>query len=232
MNLVKAAALAVLGSALIIAPALAAELRSFVAGDGTNIEYAVVLPDVYEPAQNYPVMLAFPPGPQTQSMVQAGLRYWEEEGARRGYVVVSPVAPRQGLFFQGGSRYVPEILAEIADQFNVEGGKVHLTGISNGGISAFQAAIEFPDLVETLTVLPGFPLNGIRALERIKDVPLIMFAGENDASWISRMNETADEMRRLGGDVYYEIVPGEGHAIQSLTGSNAARIFDLIEEKS
>ncbi len=224
--------LAALGSTLIIAQALAAEFRSFVAEDGTRIDYAVVLPEGYEAARSYPVMLAFPPGPQTQSMVRAGLQYWEEEGARRGYVVVSPVAPRQALFFQGGFRYVPEILAEIANQFNVEGGKLHLTGISNGGISAFHAAIEFPEKVETLTVLPGYPLIDIRALERIKDVPLIMFAGENDRTWISRMNETANEMRRLGGDVHYEIVPGEGHAIQSLTGRNSARIFDLIEEKS
>ncbi len=46
------------------------------------------------------------------------------------------------------------------------------------------------------------------------------------------MNATADAMRELGGDVYFEIVPGEGHVIQSLTGRNASRLFDLIEEKS
>ena len=221
--------LALFGSVLLASAAVAADYQSFVASDGTRIDYAVVLPEGYQSGERYPVMLAFPPGPQTQAMVEAGLRYWEGEGARRGYVVVSPMAPRQGLFFQGGARYLGDIFAEIASKYGIDGGKVHVSGISNGGISAFHAAAAFPDLIETIVVLPGFPIEGNKVLERLKDVPLIMFAGERDQTWISRMDATAEEMRRLGGEVHYEIVPGEGHVIQSLAGRNASRLFDLIE---
>lgn len=231
MKFIKMAVAALIGSALLAGQVVAAEYQSFVTADGTRIDYAVVLPEDYLPGESYPVMLAFPPGPQTRAMVEAGLRYWEGEGARRGYVVVSPVAPRQGLYFQGGAPYIADILGEISGQYNVAGGKVHVSGISNGGISAFHAAAAFPDSIETITVLPGFPLAGNQVLERLRDVPLIMFAGERDQGWISRMDSTAEAMRRLGGDVHYEIVPGEGHVIQSLTGRNASRLFDLIEAK-
>lgn len=231
MTFIKMALAALIGSALLAGPVTAAEYRSFAAADGTRIDYAVVLPDGYEPGESYPVMLAFPPGPQTKAMVEAGLRYWEGEGARRGYVVVSPVAPRQGLYFQGGAPYIADIFAEISGRYNVAGGKVHVSGISNGGISAFHAAAAFPELIKTITVLPGYPQAGNQILERLKDVRLIMFAGERDRGWISRMDATAEAMRRLGGDVHFEIVPGEGHVIQSLAGRNASRLFDLIEER-
>jgi dipeptidyl aminopeptidase/acylaminoacyl peptidase len=225
-------ALAVLiGSALLAGPVMAAEYHSFAAADGTRINYAVVLPEDYQPGETYPVMLAFPPGPQTKAMVEAGLRFWEGEGARRGYVVVSPVAPRQGLYFQGGAPYIADIFAEISNRYDVAGGKVHVSGISNGGLSAFQAAAAFPELVKTITVLPGFPAAGNQVLALLKDVPLIMFAGERDQGWITRMDATAEAMRRLGGDVHYEIVPNEGHVIQSLAGRNASRLFDLIDAR-
>lgn len=231
MKFVKMALAALIVSAPLAGPAVAAEYQSFAAADGTRIDYAVVLPEDYRPGESYPVMLAFPPGPQTKSMVEAGLRYWEGEGARRGYVVISPVAPRQGLYFQGGAPYIADIFAEINGNYNVAGGKVHVSGISNGGISAFHAAAAFPELIKTITVLPGFPQAGNQVLGRLKDVPLIMFAGERDQSWISRMDATAEAMRRLGGDVHYEIVPDEGHVIQSLSGRNASRLFDLIEAR-
>ena len=229
VNFIKMALAALIGSALLLGPVAAAEYRSFAAADGTRINYAVVLPDGYQPGESYPVMLAFPPGPQTKAMVEAGLRFWEGEGARRGYVVVSPVAPRQGLYFQGGAPYIADIFAEISNRYNVAGGKVHVGGISKGGLSAFHAAAAFPELIRTITVLPGFPAVGNQVLERLKDVPLIMFAGERDRGWIKRMDATAAEMRRLGGEVHYEIVPNEGHVIQSLAGRNASRLFDLIE---
>ncbi len=231
MTLIKMALAALIGSALLTGQVAAAEYQSFVTTDGTRIDYAVVLPEDYQPGKPYPVMLAFPPGPQTQAMVEAGLRYWEGEGSRRGYVVVSPVAPPQGLFFRGGAAYLSDIFAEIADNYEISGGKVHVSGISNGGISAFHAAAAFPSLIASITVLPGFPVAGNQVLKRLTDVPLIMFAGERDQTWISWMDATAEEMRRLGGDVHYEIVPGEGHVIQSLAGRNASRLFDLIEAK-
>lgn len=231
MKFIKMAVAALIGSALLVVNAAAAEYRSLVTGDGTRIAYAVVLPEDYQPGESYPVMLAFPPGPQTQAMVEAGLRYWEGEGAHRGWVVVSPVAPRQGLYFQGGAPYIADVLAEIAGKFNVAGGKVHVSGISNGGISAFHAAAAFPKMIESITVLPGFPIAGNNVLTRLKDVPLIMFVGARDQRWIARMDATAEAMRQLGGDVHYEVVPGEGHLIRSLAGGNASRLFDLIEGK-
>ena len=42
-----------------------------------RLRYALALPDGFDRSKTYPVLLAFPPGPQTEPMVDAGFgRYW------------------------------------------------------------------------------------------------------------------------------------------------------------
>ena len=73
--------------------AVSAEFKTIELADKTRIRYALVLPEAYREGEVYPFILALPPGQQDQAMVEAGMRvYWEEEARRRGVIVVSPVA--------------------------------------------------------------------------------------------------------------------------------------------
>jgi predicted esterase len=196
--------------------------------DETVIEYALVLPDNYSAGQRYPILLALPPGDQTEAMVEAGLGYWEREAADRGWIAVSPVAPNRTLYFRGSETYLPEFLGRIAEQFLPEGGKFHVAGVSNGGISAFRFAIGSPELVHSIVVLPGYPLDGFdqQNLVNLQDIPIAMFVGENDTAWVSRMEAAEQALSDLGAAVTLEIESGEGHVIRSLSGE---RLFDLLE---
>jgi pimeloyl-ACP methyl ester carboxylesterase len=196
---------------------------------GETIEYALLLPANYNPQQDYPVLLALPPGGQNRQMVDAGLnRYWAEEAGRRGWIVVSPAAPGGQLFFQGAEKLIPEFLDDIAAQYHPQGGKFHAAGISNGGISAFRVALNEPQRVHSLLVLPSFPRGeaDFQRLDELIDIPVAMFVGEHDTTWIPSMEAAAKALTDLGGMASLEIVPGEGHVIQSLTG---AQLFDLLE---
>jgi predicted esterase len=113
------------------------------------------------------------------------------------------------------------------EQFQPEGGKFHVAGVSNGGIRTFRFAIENPELVHSLIVLPGYPLDNDREnLANLVDITVSMFVGENDGSWVSRMQTAEQALTELGGQVTLEIMPGEGHVIRSLNGE---RLFDLLE---
>jgi predicted esterase len=196
--------------------------------DETVIEYALVLPDNYLAGQRYPILLALPPGDQTEAMVEAGLGYWEREATQRGWIVVSPIAPHQTLYFRGSETYLPEFLGRIAEQFSPEGGKFHVAGVSNGGISAFRFAIGSPELVHSIVVLPGYPLDGFdkENLVNLQDIPVVMFVGENDSAWVTRMEAAKRALSDVGAAVTLEIVSGEEHVIRSLSGE---RLFDLLE---
>ena len=212
-------------------PARAAEFRTVTLSDGTEVTYAVALPADYRQERTYSVVFALPPGPQTQGMVLAGLEsYWEDEGTRRDYIVISPAAPGGTMFFRGAERLVPEFLEHMAAAYNVAGGKFHLAGISNGGLSAFRIVTRNPALFHSVTVVPGFPpaQEDVQAIDRLRGIKVNMFVGANDVGWLQPMETTKESLERAGVDVFFEVVPGEGRIIQSLRGARAAHIFDQI----
>lgn len=94
---------------------------------------------------------------QTMAMVNSGLGWWESEAKRRGFLVFSPAAPISGLFFDGSRDLIGPFASALLDRYPVAGDQFHVGGISNGGISAFTAALDHPDLFLSITVMPGFP---------------------------------------------------------------------------
>lgn len=211
--------------------ALTAEFKTVELADKTQIKYALVLPDGYKKGAVYPFILALPPGQQDQAMVEAGMRvYWEEEARRRGVIVVSPVAPGGRLFFKGSEKHIPEFLRLLQEEFAVADGAVHLTGVSNGGVSAFRVALLYPELFQSMTVLPGFPPTdaGYGYLSRLKALRIAMYVGEYDDHFRNRTERARRAFEAAGKEIYLEILPGEDHFVQGLGGRNAARLFDRI----
>src|SRR4029079_1703877 len=106
----------------------------------------------YDPGKAYPAILAFPGGPQTLDTVQGTVeRHWHQEAERRGYIVVVPAAPNDRLYFQGGERIFPEFLTRILGDYKIQGNKLHIAGVSNGGISAFHIAAMYPEYFLSVT---------------------------------------------------------------------------------
>lgn len=198
--------------------------------DGSTLEYAEVLPEDFDAEQEYPILLAMPPGGQDKAVTEAVMEfYWAVEAYQRGWIVISPVAPDGVLFFSGSEMYIPELLDQISQQYKPEGGKFHLAGISNGGLSAFRIILNNPELFHSLMVLPGFPPNqeDTAKLELLKDIPVAMFVGELDSGWRTAMEEVQAALEALGGSVTLEVEAGEGHILRE--GLNGAKLFDVLD---
>jgi pimeloyl-ACP methyl ester carboxylesterase len=202
--------------------------QSMILTDGSELGFALLLPEGFNPAQTYPVLFALPPGPQSRDMVEAGLSsYWAPGAAGRDWIVVSPIAPGGRLFFRGAEQLLPEFLEAIKEQLPVEGDRFHLAGISNGGISAFRIAIQQPELFHSMVVLPGFPADqDFSMLDRLLEMPVTMYVGEFDSGWVQEMSETQRELKRLQVNSILEIVPGNGHFISGVSGE---QIFELLD---
>jgi pimeloyl-ACP methyl ester carboxylesterase len=199
--------------------------------DGKTVDYVTVTPAGFEQGDTAPVMLAFPPGGQdpqlTQSVVE---QVYRDEALARGWVVVSPAAPRgEPSWFGGSEALAPALLDWIEGWVTPEGAGVHIVGVSNGGISTFRVAGENPDKVRSVLVFPGFPNSDedSEALAGLTGIPVRMFVGSEDTTWIPPMEEAEATLTALGGDVVLEIVPGEGHIIGAL--SDGVRIFDELD---
>lgn len=199
----------------------------------TVVHYKVVLPDGYEPAKEYPAILAFGGGPQTMNTVDSVLsRNFRAEAEKRGYLVVAPAAPDGDLFFEGGARIFPEFLKMILSDYRIQGGKFHIAGPSNGGIAALHVAALNPQYFLSVTAFPGYMWEPSAAkLEAISKMCVFLYVGENDEyMWHPEMKKEAEFLRAKGTVARYTVEKGQPHRMETLAGANAGRLFDGFEE--
>ena len=187
--------------------------------DDTVLEYVLFTPTGFGNTDTAPLLIALPPGPQDANSVNEMMNaVFVEQAEQRGWVVASPIAPDGVLFFEGSEDFVPSIVEVLEGIMTIEGGRPHLAGVSNGGISSFRLAAQRPIAYESLTVFPGSPLSETdrQALSILTEIPIAMWVGANDGPWIATSEEAFELLQEFGGDVSYTVVPGEGHVIQSL----------------
>lgn len=212
-----------------IAPIAPLSIERLPIGGGEDLDFVVVLPPGYTKGDRYPTAVALPPGDQAEGIAESTVQQLFFRQAReRGWIVISPIAPEGRLFFDGSHRRIPRLLKRLESRFPPEGGKYHLVGLSNGGVSAFKLAIARPTLFQSLVVFPGFPrgLKDQTRLRRLQDVPVRMMVGQLDAGWVEPMRRTDIRLRRLGVDATLQVEPGEGHFIGTVDGE---RLFETLE---
>jgi pimeloyl-ACP methyl ester carboxylesterase len=228
--------------ALILAAALAAGLQFAAAHEfdrvtlpsGSVIDYVLVLPEGYDPARSYEMLLAFPGGDQSLSRAISTVeRFWEPEAPRRGVIVVAPAAPSTGRPFfmgEGSIRQVGDLVAALRTRYAVADGKIHLAGHSNGGISAFRAAIRFPELFESMTVIAGVPSEwqDFDRLARLQGIRINLFVGANDRDWRSAMVVTQERLTELGIASSFTVVPRSGHLLEEMAFDKSGPVFDTV----
>ena len=197
----------------------------------SDLTYAVVTPENFDPEKTYPAVLALPPGDGSREMVENALQSYWGYGKPRGYIVVNPVAPDGVLFFDGAEEKIPVLLDEVARKYKIEGGRFHIAGISNGGISAFRIAEDYPKRFCSLAAFPGLPANE-RDFGRLADIhamPMLLVVGEQDGRWVGRMRETQEKISELGGAVSLHVLPGIGHFVKE--GFRPNDLFSWLDQQ-
>src|SRR5712671_2944920 len=199
----------------------------------TTVQYKVVLPSGYDPAQAYPAIIALGGGPQTMNTVDGILsRNFRTEAEKRGYIVVAPAAPDGDLFFEDGARIFPEFLKMILADYKIQDGKFHIAGPSNGGIASFHVAAANPQYFLSVTAFPGYMWRPSAAkLQAISQMRVFMYVGEFDPyMWHGEMKTEAAILRAYGAVARYSVEEGQPHRLETLAGANAGRLFDGFEE--
>jgi hypothetical protein len=156
---------------------------------------------------------------------------WQAEAEKRGYVIIMPVAPDGQLFFEGGERIFPDFLKQMKIAHKPSGGRFHVAGRSNGGISAFRVAIAYPEYFRSVTVYPGFLMDDdAERAGRLKGIPVKMAVGQLDSDWLSVGRRQSSLLGGMGIWTHFQVEAGCSHGIESFTGSGASRLFDLVEK--
>ncbi|MEZ5102530.1 MAG: hypothetical protein R3C15_22580 [Thermoleophilia bacterium] len=194
--------------------------------DGTILATTILLPVDYAVGTTYPVLLALPPGGQGQREVDAIVdAYWEQLARERGWVVVSPAAAG-ALFFQDGAAAIPPLLDRIASWYPPEGGRIHVAGVSNGGLSAFRAALDAPGRFSSLLAAPGFPPEDAdwASVGELVELPMLLVVGGEDTAWLAPMRRLRQTIREAGGRADLIVSEGEGHIVRNVAPERLLRL--------
>lgn len=195
------------------------------------LEYDVLRPSQLAEGQTGAVLLALPPGAQNRAMVEAGFNlYWRDEALRLGWTVVAPVAP-EGEYLSGENLALLHALIDhVEANLAPEGGKLHLAGVSNGGRSAVELALDRPERFASLSLLPGRPDEaGFAKLERLAKLPLALYVGGEDKPWLEAMERMRARLKELGAPpARFTVFAGEGHTPKSLSGKTLFRTLEAF----
>jgi dipeptidyl aminopeptidase/acylaminoacyl peptidase len=199
---------------------------------GVTLYYKVIVPKDYDPAKEYPAVIAFPGGAQTMPMVDGMIaRNLGSQAQKRGYIVVVCAATAAGLFYEGGAVVFPAFLDQLLGDYKIRGRKFHIAGISNGGKSAFHIAASNPKYFWSVTGFPGYLVNTTdERVNALRDMCLNMHVGELDRDWLETMQKQSAMFRAKGMKVRFTIEKGQGHVMTTLEGAGAGRLFDNFDE--
>lgn len=182
--------------------------------EGKTIDYGLILPTEIDESTR--VLLALPPGPQNWAMVEAVFMDYAADFSAAGWAVLIPTAPEGQRYDQGSGKLIPAFLLAARARHSLPTGKVHLFGVSNGGLSAFAVAAAYPELFLNLVVMPGVPNETTKpALAALKGLKVTMVVGADDPGWVEGSRESDKTLRALGVDVQLQVVKDRGHLVHS-----------------
>jgi pimeloyl-ACP methyl ester carboxylesterase len=137
--------------------------------------------------------------------------------------VVVPAASGGELFFEEGARVFPEFIVKLLEDFKAEGGKFHIAGMSNGGLSAFHIAAMYPECFLSATGFPRYLID--RTPGRVKALSGIClnYACRGiDPEWAAAMKQQSEQPPPWAIE--------QPHRLETLAGDGAARLFNQFDE--
>jgi predicted peptidase len=140
-----------------------------------------------------------------------------QAGANASYVLAPQI--NSDMWFQsfGGAPTEATALTlkavrEVIATQNVDASRVYVTGVSMGGMGAWDIVARDPSLFAAAVPIAGG--GDVKTAEKIKDVPVWAFHGDSDTVVpVSATRDMVDALTDVGGDVRYTEVQGGGHVI-------------------
>lgn len=109
-----------------------------------------------------------------------------------------------------------KIVDEVLACYGGDASKVHLAGVSNGGLAAFALMLRRPERFATLLGAPGaFPVNTDAAdwAKALAGRAVFNGVGANDDGWKSDVKATHDALVAAGIDSVYVEFAGQRHIV-------------------
>lgn len=205
---------------------LSLQVLTFFSGvDNSDQPYALYLPQHFDPARQYPLVLSLH---GASSDHRLNLRQVLGRDVRDvDFIVAAPLARGTMGYRLLAETDVYDLLADLERRFPIDPDRVYLTGLSLGGGGALWLALTRPDVWAAVAAVCPEPPPGTEAFApNALGLPIHLFHGELDDSVpVAVSRQWQKRLLNLGSEVEYVEYPGVHHNAWDLAYKNAA-LFD------
>lgn len=197
--------------------------------------YSVYVPDEYMPDRGWPLVIAlYVAGGKDETFVEN----WAREAQRRGFILL---CPGFNIFMQGNpsahDRRILKLIEEVRTQYEIDPGRVLITGFGDAGHYALYLGLQFPQDIRAVASI-GNALEG--PLERLfrfayaeeNRFPVLLLVKNADPAEDPKLQEGAELFRQKGYRV--DTVPAD--SIQDVNDPSAIPFitnwFDEINKEN
>jgi predicted peptidase len=154
--------------------------------DGSQIRYAVSVPESYDGSEPVPMVLALHygwggEGPPPRNYGEGYMRSLVEPALRElGAIIVAPdcPAPARRWSEPGSDRAVMELLDHVRSEYRIDVDRILVTGFSLGGHGTWFMASEHPEIFSAAIPMAGWAQPDW--LENMGALPLYVIHARND----------------------------------------------------
>lgn len=120
-----------------------------------------------------------------------------------------------------------ELIEYIVDEYDIDKDRIYLTGISAGGVGAFQMLIKYPNyFAAAVPVAAAVPSYSCKVIK----IPVRIYHGSLDTGMGFSVIDADKVMNDNGGQSELVMLKGKGHEIQFVYYDEEYDIFDWLLE--
>jgi predicted peptidase len=214
------------------------EKKEFVFAEGKILPYRILYPENYDRTKKYPVILFLhgsgERGTDNELQLTHGAKLFLTQENRKNYpaIVIFPQCPldyawpaittdrtkqpESRVFDYAGEPSWPlaaanELVKKIAKEEAVDQNRIYISGLSLGGMGAFESVYRYPDLYAAALPICGGGNSEIYD-QRVKKTAFWVFHGDADAAVnVKFSREMVAKLKSLKADVTYSEYPGVNH---------------------
>lgn len=189
-----------------------------------ELDYLLYLPDGYreDAPQGWPLILFLhgmgQRGDDLELIKKHGIPKIVEERNDFPFVAVSPQC-KESSYWPMELESLIALLDDVVTRYNVDAGRIYLTGLSMGGYGTWLLATAYPERFAAIAPIcgGGFPVMA----SRLKDVPVWAFHGAKDETVpLSESERMVHALKACGGEVRFTVYPQAGHDAWTETYDN------------
>ncbi len=184
--------------------------------------FLLYLPRAYgqDPAQTWPLILFLhgsgENGSNPELVAANGLPQLLTGDADYPFIVVSPQAQGESDW-NSQLRPLMALVDYIQSNYAVDVKRTYLTGLSMGGIGAWDLALTYPQRFAAAVPIAGGWIFGSDAIPKricdLKDMPIWVFHGALDRNVFPKQSQLlVDALRACGSDVKFTLYPDADHS--------------------